>query len=335
MGRIFPKLAGTAQENIDTKTQWLVAASTRVLPDADPEVLRSCIPRAARTGNALGFLVNDVVPDPQLLVSGSSHSCRVTHRLIRELAAAGVAGVRLAQCELCGSTKPLIKRLESGGMACQSCVRQASRTLCARCGQVRPRGRELPDGSVICDLCSGKDWYQPCSRCGRVAKARRRLGADGGAVRRVWEKEGPVVLGRVSWLRGAGRRWLPGRRTVPCAGTATSGRGSGVTGAGGFARSTATSPARPYACCATGCPRRCVAPVRTPGHEREAAANLSAQSAGRRRSWSAAPATGEAFGFLDVLAQWPPVPVLPVPGQDRGHAVRPVRDDRVGAGPLH
>lgn len=131
------KLRGTPQQNTATRMGWVLQAAATVLPDADPATVQRCAQAVAATTSALGHLVQDVVPDPTLLVSGTSRSQLCTQRFIRALAGAGIA-VNLPRCETCGSTAPLERRLPSGGMACRRCARLMSRAPCSVCQQVPP-----------------------------------------------------------------------------------------------------------------------------------------------------------------------------------------------------
>jgi hypothetical protein len=71
-------------------------------------------------------------------------------------------------CELCGETRPLVRRSGPAGPAvCEPCDRKTRILTCSACGRQRPALPRRADGKAYCRACYPRT-TKDCARCGRL-----------------------------------------------------------------------------------------------------------------------------------------------------------------------
>lgn len=154
----------------------IVELVVAVDPGLNPTQVRRVVEAVAPASRGRRLILAELDEHPDVLTNGSTRSGRATQVFIRELVRAGSTALVAPRCELCGSTKPTVRRLQSGGGACRSCARWMTLTRCSGCGQVRPRGSRRQDGRPLCEWCTDLSRVSSCDRCGQPATPRHQGG---------------------------------------------------------------------------------------------------------------------------------------------------------------
>lgn len=206
----LPVLRCGRERRIEVRVGWLVEAVAVVLPRADEVLVRHCVDQVATTYRLLQLLCNDVVHEPSVLISGTSHSYRVTHAFIEALLASKVVGPEPARCQLCQSTGLTSSRHVLGGLLCLACRREQTVGACGRCGLVRPLRSPDEHAVRICSPCTASTSRTCCRHCDKVLRRADEVAASMcrdclAFPRSGWQtcagclREGPVMA---MWLRG-------------------------------------------------------------------------------------------------------------------------------------
>ena len=149
-------------------------------PPISAEIGRAAIVRAASTTRMRNEITAHLLAHPDALRDGSSAAPAPLRRLIVELRAAGITGMTDPRCLDCGEAKPLIGRVEGGGV-CDACKkRRRTPQRCARCGKVAPREGGDAQGRALCGTCHRRAYIRPVHRCtvcgiNRAYSTRRRI----------------------------------------------------------------------------------------------------------------------------------------------------------------
>jgi integrase len=149
-------------------------------PAISKEIGRAAIVQAAPTTRMRTAIAVHLLTHPDALVNGSSAAPAPLRRLIVELRAAGITGMTDPRCLDCGNAKPLIGRVEGGGV-CDGCKkRRRIPQQCARCGRVSPREGGDAQGRALCGACHRRSYIRPVHRCtvcgiNRAYSTRRRV----------------------------------------------------------------------------------------------------------------------------------------------------------------
>jgi hypothetical protein len=157
-----------------------VDAVLAAAPPIGAQIGRAAIVRAALTTRMRNEITVHLLAHPDALGDGSSAAPASLRRLIVELRAAGITGVTDPRCLDCGGAKPLIGRVEGGGV-CDGCKkRRRTPQRCGRCGKVSPREGGDAHGGALCGTCHRRSYIRPVHRCtvcgiNRAYSTRRRV----------------------------------------------------------------------------------------------------------------------------------------------------------------
>jgi hypothetical protein len=143
----------------------IVATVTTLASELDAEQVRAALDRAARTRQDAPRLAAHLRDHPDALVSGAPIGPLIVGRLIRELQAAGVAGLVVPRCPGCGRTAELrhprkqSTDADAGGVegerVCASCFNRSQVGVCARCGRHAQLVTGIRHGEPCCAACKG------------------------------------------------------------------------------------------------------------------------------------------------------------------------------------
>ncbi len=142
------------------------------------ETARDALRSVAPEERYLRQLATYIQDTPNALTSGLSSSPLIVDRLIVELIARGVTGLRRPRCALCGEPRELRYRWENGRI-CTKCFVRNNKAPCSVCRKLKPVATRLADGRAMCAACRMQDQsaWETCDGCGRRHHIVRR--ADG------------------------------------------------------------------------------------------------------------------------------------------------------------
>ena len=169
-----PTSAAARQRQADALAV-IVATVTAVAPQLDAEQVRAALDRVARTRQEAPRLAEHLRAHPDALVSGAPIGPVILGRLVRELQAAGAAGLVVPRCPGCGRAAELRHprkqpdgdgtRVE-GERMCGSCFARSQVGRCSRCGRHTQLVGGIRRGEPYCAACRGTR-RATCTVCGR------------------------------------------------------------------------------------------------------------------------------------------------------------------------
>jgi hypothetical protein len=113
---VAPGRAGTAERAIARCIETLSA----LVPQVDAELAGAAIMRVASRTESRNMIAGYLIAHPTALIDGDSGAPGPLARLIEDLIASGVEGLKPPRCLDCGEPKPLVRRVP-GGRVCNRC----------------------------------------------------------------------------------------------------------------------------------------------------------------------------------------------------------------------
>lgn len=138
---------------------------------AELAVVEESVAAAATTQPVRRTLLEHLAQNHDALHSGASDAPVALSRLVQQLRARGVEGLRAPACGACGREMELKYRVD-GGRMCLRCFRHHTAKPCARCGKTAPVATRTADGQPLCGTCHTV--LEECSSCGRPRRVAMR-----------------------------------------------------------------------------------------------------------------------------------------------------------------
>ena len=138
---------------------------------ADLAVVEESVAAAATTQPVRRMLLEHLVREHDALHSGASNAPVALGRLVQQLRAQGVEGLRAPACAACGREMELKYRVD-GGRMCLRCFRYHTAEPCAHCGKTAPVATRTANGQPLCGTCHTV--LVECSDCGRPRRVATR-----------------------------------------------------------------------------------------------------------------------------------------------------------------
>jgi hypothetical protein len=157
-----------AAEQLTAKRADQLAAVTGLLVALDPTVtqgpVEDLITQVAPAAGSRAALARHLAAHPGALTAGGSRMPKVVAEFIYAAIAAGVDGLILPGCALCGRPRTLFHTHGNGERICTTCYSRLRTATCSSCGREGHRIRShTDDGQPVCPRCH--DRAQPPEVC--------------------------------------------------------------------------------------------------------------------------------------------------------------------------
>lgn len=168
-----------AAEQLATKRADQLAVVTGLLVALDPTVtqraVEDLITQVAPAAGARAALARHLAAHPGALTAGGSRMPKVVAEFIYAAIAAGIKGLVLPGCALCGRPRTLFHTHGDGERICTTCYSRLRTATCSSCGRDGQRIRShTADGQPVCPRCNDQALPpESCTGCGQLRGLKR------------------------------------------------------------------------------------------------------------------------------------------------------------------